>query len=108
MPLVTIFQKGEDAMTAELSQELREFVAKMLSGESRVLSSGEVSVRLVETKGGVMIARVEVEILAHAYPERVAHQDVICTSVRTFLTEKLGHGDIQVWLMLGQLGHSYT
>lgn len=55
-----------------------------------------------------MIAPVEIEITAHAFPERIDKQDEICLRIRDFLKQGLrAQEDIRVWLLLPQLGHSW-
>jgi len=60
----------------------------------------------VEGKG--MIENLEVEVTAHAFQERVDKQDQICLSVQKFIQEKEPSlGEIKVWLVLSNLGHSW-
>ena len=55
-----------------------------------------------------MIGKVELEIKAHAFRERVEKQDEICNDVRKYIMQKnKSLGDIRVWLILNELGHSW-
>jgi hypothetical protein len=55
-----------------------------------------------------MIGALELEIHAHAFPDRVLRQDAICNTVRHFVQDRLPNiGDVRVWLVLSELGHSW-
>ena len=80
---------------------------KKLSGSERVLSSQEVSLRMIKVYGDGVIAPLELEILAHRFEERVAKADAICREIRHLLLDLLPIGDARVWLNLTELGHSW-
>lgn len=91
-----------------LIPELKSLVAGELSCSDRKLDPGEISVRWLSGHGDGMIAQLEVDITAHAYPERVQRSDDVCLAVRKFLLGKVpGLTDTRVWLSLTELGHSW-
>ena len=53
------------------------------------------------------VERIELEITAHAFEERIDKQDEICLNVRRFVKAKLDIKEVRVWLLLPQLGHSW-
>lgn len=108
MPTVNIYQN-----TKEFEQKLRlatpglkRKLADLLSGESIKLNTEEISVRIIDTIGQGMLAKVELEIHAAAFKERVDKQDEVCLSVQKYLIDALGT-DVKVWLILSELGHSW-
>ena len=109
MPTINIYKSGGeyDDQLNHLINELKELVAKELSGNSIQLDTNEVSVRIIDVAGnGGMLAKVEVEINAAAFDERVKRQDQICLEIQKFLIERLST-DVKVWLILSELGHSW-
>lgn len=109
MPTVNFFY-GDDAhrqQLSELSGNIKSYVASELTCGDIRLDPSEVSVRLVRSEGEGMIAKLEVEITAHAFKERVERQDEICLRIREYLMDKIPDTDIRVWLLLPQLGHSW-
>ncbi len=55
-----------------------------------------------------MISPIEIEITAAAYKERVEKQDQICLNIAKYLQDKdPSFGEIKVWLILTELGHSW-
>jgi len=91
-----------------MGDELPSLLIRLLSGKDIVLKSNEISVRILQTSGGKMIAPIEIEVIAHSFKERVDKQDTICGEIRSYLLEKHpACGDIRVWLQLSELGHSW-
>src|SRR3972149_7816270 len=91
-----------------LVPELNANLAEKLSCGDIKLSTDEISIRFIPVKGGKMIGDIELEITAHAFPERVKKQDEICLEVASYLKEKLPFlGEVKVWLKLSELGHSW-
>ena len=87
--------------------DLRQHVAEKLTCGDIILSPSEVSIRFLDVACGEMIANVEMEIAAHAFPERTKKQDEICLDIMKYVQEKTGIQDIKVWLKLSELGHSW-
>lgn len=84
-------------------------VAELLSGESRRLTHDEISVRLIDSDVLGMLAPIEEEISAQNYPERALNADRICLDMRAYMQQLLPEtGDARVWLLLVELGHSWT
>jgi len=109
VPTINIyFQNDNYASDLEaLTNELKIFVADKLTCGDRKLNSNEISVRLLQSGGKGMLAKVELEITAAPYKERVEKQDQICLDVRQFILEHVENlDDAQVWLSLNELGHS--
>ncbi len=110
MPTVNIFHAESGVAQIESAiSELRRFIAEQLTCGAIKLRPEEVSIRLIRVQSGsFMIAPIEIEITAHAFPERIQQQDEICLHIRTFLRRTMGAGqDVRVWLLLPQLGHSW-
>jgi len=108
MPTINIYKstKEFDAKLFSLTPSLKKLVAKELSGKSINLGVDEVSVRLINVEGLGMLAKIELEIHAAAFDERVKKQDEICLKIQAYLEEALGT-DVKVWLILSELGHSW-
>lgn len=108
MPTVNIYQDSKEfePKLKQLITELKKLVAKKLSGESIELDVDEISIRIVDVYGDGMLAKVEIEINAAAFEERVKNQDEICLSIQKYLIEVL-NTDVKVWLILSELGHSW-
>lgn len=113
MPTINIFYKHGDAdrrlALDAVRDDLKKFVAQTLTCQDIKLKPEEISVRLVGVDGEGMIGKVEIEITAHAFKERIENQDQICLKTAAYLHEKLGMplDDIKVWLVLAELGHSW-
>ena len=110
MPTVTIYAEGHQYLEAlsPLLPNLRSTVAGLLSTPSWELRPEMISVRMLVTDGGAMIAPIEVELIAAAFPERVARQDEICLAVRDWLrSAEHSLPEVRVWLVLCELGHSW-
>ena len=110
MPIVNIYHdKTIKQNRLENSSELlKTFIADQLSCNDITLSSQEITIRLLSIESNTMIATVELEIFAYAFPKRVEKQDEICRNIRKFLLDKLPNvTDIRVWLILSELGHSW-
>lgn len=108
MPTVNIFHEEQTKELNDLSKKLKPYLAEKLSCGDIKLTSEEVSVRLIKIDGGDMIGRVELEIKAHAFKERVEKQDEICNDVRDYIVKEYSSlGNIRVWLTLSELGHSW-
>ncbi len=109
MPTVNIFSKNTSQEELnELSLDLKPLIAKKLTCGNIKLTPEEVSVRIIYIEGGNMIGKVEIEIKAHAFKERIEKQDGICNEVREYIMDKYKSlGDVRVWLVLSELGHSW-
>ena len=110
MPTVNLYFL-EQTKTKDLQNftpKLKTFLAKKLTCGDIKLTSEEISIRFIHVNGGEMISDVELEITAHAFPERVKKQDKICIDVMNYIKEKFPSvGDVKVWLKLSELGHSW-
>ena len=109
MPTVNVFCKKKDNdQLINLFIGLKIFLAEKLTCGNIKLSPKEISIRILNIKGDNMIGKVELEIKAHAFRERVEKQDEICNDVRKYIMQKnKSLGDIRVWLILSELGHSW-
>lgn len=110
MPTVNVFYRESNKIEGleKIISELKVYLADMLTCGDIKLTPKEISIRLIQVNGGEMIGDVELEITAHAFPERVKKQDEICLEVASYLKEKLPSlGGIKVWLKLSELGHSW-
>ena len=109
MPTVNIFCRRKDNdQLINLITGLKIFLAKKLTCGDIKLSPKEISIRILNIEGDNMIGKVELEIKAHAFKERVEKQDEICNDVRQYIMQKDKLlGDIRVWLILCELGHSW-
>jgi hypothetical protein len=110
MPAINIYFNNQELLPQleQIVQPLREFTAKELTCSDIKLPPTEISVRLLPTQGKGMMAPVEMDIFAAAFPERVERQDDICRNVRKFVLENTTTiSDVQVWLPLSELGHSF-
>lgn len=108
MPTINAFYRNEVDVShlEELTEELKQYVAKELTCGDIKLGSDEVSVRLIKVSGDGMLAPVELEINAAAFKERVEKQDEICLNIQKFMKDRVGV-DVKVWLILSELGHSW-
>ncbi|HSW79082.1 MAG TPA: hypothetical protein VLF88_03650 [Candidatus Babeliales bacterium] len=108
MPTVNIYRNTEDfdSKLRLITPSLKDIIAKELSGASIKLNVDEVSIRLIDVLGHGMLAKVEVEISAAAFEERIKKQDEICLRTRQYLIDEL-NTDVKVWLILSELGHSW-
>lgn len=110
MPTVNVFykEKSQKEDLKKLAKELKSYIAAKLTCRDIKLSSNEVSVRLLSVEGANMIGAVELEIKAHVFEERVKKQDEICNEVRNYIEKKYPSlGEVRVWLVLSELGHSW-
>ena len=109
MPTVNVFCKKKDNdQLIDLFTGLKVFLAEKLTCGDIKLSPKEISIRILNIEGDNMIGKVELEIKAHAFKERVERQDEICNDVRKYIMQKnKSLGDIRVWLILNELGHSW-
>src|ERR1700752_3398345 len=108
MPTVNIFQNSKEFehKLKNSTPMLKELVSKELSGKSIQLDVNEISVRLIDARGEGMLAKVELEIHAAAFDERLKRQDEICLNIQNYLMDSL-NTDVKVWLVLSELGHSW-
>lgn len=110
MPTVNIYFL-EQTKTEDLQSfipNLKAYLAEKLTCGDIKLTTDEISIRFVRVSGGEMIADVEIEITAHAFPERVKEQDGICLEVMNYIKENVPSiGGVKVWLILAELGHSW-
>jgi len=109
MPTVNIFsEKVNQKEIKNLALELKPLVANKLSCGDIKLTPKEVSVRVIYIEDGNTIGKVEIEIKAHAFKERIEKQDIICNEIRDYIMKKYKSlGDVRVWLILSELGHSF-
>lgn len=109
MPTVNVYANTRDIATLdELSPGLRQCVAEQLTCREFELTGSAVSIRAIGVDRGAMIAAVEIEMIAHAFPERVERQDEICRNVMSFVkTAAPSLTDVRAWLVLCDLGHSW-
>lgn len=110
MPMVNVYYSADIHKRMVLSHvgDLKELVAKQLTCGDIQLSSEEVTARLISTPRDGMIAEMELEIFAHAFPERVTRQDEIAKSIREYILSHVPElSDVRVWLVLSELGHSW-
>jgi len=110
MPTVNVyFIKQEKASELEkLIPKLKIYLADRLTCGDIKLTKGEISVRLIPVVGKGMIGDVELEITAHAFPERVKKQDEICRDMMNYIKKEAPSlGNVKVWLKLCELGHSW-
>jgi hypothetical protein len=109
MPTVNIFYEhdSQQDQLKSLIPETKEFIAELLSNEDIKLGTDEVSVRVVRSSGGGMLAEIEVEVTAHAFRSRVEKQDEICLKIQDFMQKKLSNTTVNIWLLLPELGHSW-
>jgi hypothetical protein len=110
MPTVNVyFQKLEDFSTLNTrNSQFKGYFAEALTCGDIKLSPEEVSIRYIEARGNGMIGNVELEIKAHAFPERVAKQDDICRDARDYIEKEVPSiAPVKVWLQLSELGHSW-
>jgi len=111
MPIVNTYYTSEKdkQICFRFVRELKQYVSELLTCGDIELDANEVSVRLIETRPEGLIAHgIELEILAHAFSERVQAQDNICRDVRKWIMDKAPEfSDVQVWLALDELVHSY-
>jgi len=108
MPSVNIYTIEKNTLALEsILSELKEFVAKKLSCQDRILKGHEISIRIIVPAAQSSIAETEIIIAAHSYPERVQNQDNICLAIKHFLVSHFPSlKSVYVWLQLSELGHS--
>jgi phenylpyruvate tautomerase PptA (4-oxalocrotonate tautomerase family) len=107
MPLVNIYLTKPNTQIEELAEELAEEVANCLSVAARVITTKDVSVRVIECKEGKLLAPVEIDIAARLYEERIKKSDQVCNYLKQFVLSKInGVSDVRVCLVLSEFGHS--
>ena len=112
MPILNLYTtntKYEDALKAK-GRDLRVYLAKELSCGDIELTPEEISIRFIASNSAdTMIGKVEAEIFVYHFEDRVKNQDIICRKVARFLEEilKLDLQEVQCWLILSELGHSW-
>jgi hypothetical protein len=122
MPTVNVYFSEDHPQSGagpweENMQSLRDYIAKELTCPGRVLEGREISVRLLSVRGNGMIAPIEIEINGHAYVQRIDKSDEACLNIRNYIVElvnssksaqhKIESKDVEVWMLLSQLGHSW-
>ncbi len=71
------------------------------------LDSSHVSVRLIECRGKT-IGDIELEIIAHAFLQRIENKDQRAIDIRKKVEELLLHTkQVRVWLLLCEMGYGY-
>jgi len=106
MPTINLYRTSETAskINQETINELRKFVADILTCADIKLPANEVSIRPITVDDDKdMMAPVECDIVAYSFPERIQKQDRICTEVRKFLLENIDISDARVRLQLCEL-----
>jgi len=109
MPTVNVFYRNaeQQSQLVALTPKLKEYISKELTCGDITLTSREVSVRLVHVYGEGMLGSVEIEVTAHSFAERVDRQDAICLAIANYMKKQASSlGEVNVWLILSQLGHS--
>jgi hypothetical protein len=112
MPTANIYcsdKQLQDSLIA-VAPALRKLLAEELTCGARALAPNEISIRVLSVAGNgkEMIAPIEIEIMAHAYQERIVRVDKICLIVRDFVRKEISSApDVRVWLVLAELGHSW-
>jgi|SRR5579883_142568 len=108
MPIVNVYADRPRLYQIEPNViSLKQHIACQLTTPELALDENHVSIRLMQA-AGAMIGEIELEILAYCFEERVRRQDEICTSIRTFVEEKVGKANVRVWLILSEMGYSYN
>ena len=108
MPTVNVYYTKLKPDFDSVTAKIKEFLVSELSGSEIKLTPREISVRFTRVAGDGMIGSIEIEIHAHAFEERIKKQDEICRKLRDYLMKEYSNlGDIRIWLMLPQLGHSW-
>jgi hypothetical protein len=110
MPTANVFYtKAQQADEIETAiPKLKEFIARELTCGDIQLQPNEVSIRLLQNRGNGMLGDVEIEVAAHAFPERIKRQDEICLNMKAMVEKECGSlKDVKVWLILSELGHSW-
>jgi hypothetical protein len=106
MPTINLYRTKETAenITPKITDNLKKFVADILTCPDIKLPPNEVSVRPITVDNDRdMMAPVECDIVAYNFPARAAKQDEICLEVRKFLLENIGISDARVRLQLCEL-----
>ena len=110
MPTVNIYHKERKPLLKlqPFSPKLKAYLSEKLSCGDIKLTPSEISVRFIYAGGSSMIGDLELEITAHAFPERVAKQDQICLDTIKYIMKEVPFaGNVKVWLKLCELGHSW-
>lgn len=110
MPTANVFYtKGQQNKNLRnLAIKLKPYLAEKLTCGEIKLKENEITVRLIKVDGIGMIGRVEIEITAFSFPERIKNQDKICLEVRDYIQKEYPTlGEVKVWLILAELGHSW-
>jgi hypothetical protein len=110
MPTANFFYKDTEQLEKleNIASNLKKFLAEKLTCGDIALTPKEISIRFITAKGSGMIGQVEVEITAAAFKDRVEKQDQICLDITDFIKEKIPSlGEVKVWLILVELGHSW-
>jgi len=110
MPTVNVYFQNQDDFSAmnRITAQMKNYFADSLTCGDIKLTPEEVSVRYVKSEGNGMIGNVEIEIKAHAFPERVARQDEICRDAVTYIEKEVPSvAPVKAWLQLSELGHSW-
>ncbi|OGJ16804.1 MAG: hypothetical protein A2632_02050 [Candidatus Pacebacteria bacterium RIFCSPHIGHO2_01_FULL_46_16] len=110
MPTVNIYATDQKVFgnLQVFIPKLKQYLADKLTCSEIKLTAKEITMRFVLVAGGEMLGNVEMEITAHAFPERVQKEDKICLEIMRFVQENNPSiGDVKVWLKLCELGHSW-
>jgi hypothetical protein len=110
MPIVNTYytsDKHKDMVISHID-EMKMLVAKELTCVDISLQSSEITLHLINTPAAGMLAEIELEIFAHPFKERIEKQDKICMNIRKHILKNVPDlKDVKVWLVLGELGHSW-
>ena len=111
MPMINAYYSREEALNLlmKLINPLKEEASSLLTCGDITLKPDEITIRLIKTDAvGLIGDNLELEVFAHAFKERVDKQDEICLKLRDFVMNKVSSlGDVKVWLVLSELGHSW-
>lgn len=106
MPTANVYYKNWGNTGSLNVPKLQTYLASKLSCGDIKLRPDEVSVRIIAAKDeSAMLGNIEVDITAHAFPDRVKNQDIICADLKEWLRKEALISDPRVWLQLCQLGH---
>lgn len=109
MPIMNIYVKDVEFVPGiqNIMDGIKDYSAQKLSSGETNLSSEEITIRVINVLSHGMIGDIEVEVIAHAMPERLKNQDAICLDIRKYIMDNIEVNDVRVWILLPELGHSW-
>lgn len=119
MPTANVYYSDwcATARLPHIAPKFKDYIAHKLTCGDIKLRQNEVTVRFikvnpiptVEVKGigfvDDMLGDLEVDITAHAFPDRIRDKDKICADVKKWLRKEAKVKNPRVWLRLCELGH---